>query len=103
MKFPARWSLVQFRQTGCGHRLPMSLLFFVRNMKRDPAGEVTELDFQYMFCATDNQVTALARRHTAKNQHVLEVIKIRIMSQGITQIRADGLIDLRGSLVALSH
>src|SRR2546426_6148251 len=96
-------SLLDFWQTGCGYRLPVSLVCFVWNMKSGPAREVRELGCQDMFCATDNQVTALARRHPAKNRHVLEVIKIRIMSQGITQIRADGLIDLRRSLVALSH
>src|SRR6266404_3412047 len=100
---PVPRSVFQFRQTGCGHRLPVALVLFVRNMKSDPTGEVTELGFQNMLCAADNKVTALARRNPPKNQHVLKVIEICVMSQSITKIRADGLIDLCRSIVALSH
>src|SRR5438093_4574302 len=96
-------SLLDFWQTGCGYRLPVSLVFFVRNMKNDPAGEVAELGCQYMFCAVDNEIAAFARRNPAKNQHALKIVEIPIMGERIAEIRTDGLIDLRGSLVALSH
>src|SRR6266516_2491628 len=95
--------LLDFWQTGCGHRLPMSLIFFIGDMKGDPVVEVRELDFQNMFCVVDNEIPALARVHATKNQHVLKIVEIRIMREGITEIRANGLIDFRRSTIGLSR
>jgi len=43
-----------------GHGLPMSLLFFVGNVKGDPGGEIRKFLLKHLFRAGNDQIAAAA-------------------------------------------
>lgn len=56
------------------------------------------------FCRfTQHDVTALACGDAAEDEHVIEIIEIRIMRNAVAEINAYGFVDFRCAFVTLEH
>src|SRR3954469_3265968 len=65
-------------QTGGGECLPVTLLFFVGNMKADAFREFGKLFLQHGVGGLQNQVAALAGHHAPQHQKIAELVVVGI-------------------------
>ena len=72
----------------------MALVVFVRHVKGDVTHKLWKFDVEHLAGAVDNVVAAISRHDAPENQHVSNVVKRREMCDAVTEVRADGLIDL---------
>ena len=69
-------------------------------MQFDPLQQFRELCFKHFLRAFEQKVTAAARSTAAQNQHMLDIIKICIMSNAIAKINPHALPYLQSAFMA---
>src|SRR6185436_18548109 len=79
----------------------MTLLFFVRHMNLN--AQIAELVFENGSRLVDDDLPALTGCYSTEQQQMLEVVKLRIMRNGVTEVNSDGLVNFSGPLVPVHH
>src|SRR6266545_2562734 len=82
------------RQTRRRDRLSYSTDFFIRQMKRDLVKQFREFCIQHLIRSFKQQISTTSGCTTTEDQNVLDIIKISIMSETITEISTHALPDL---------
>src|SRR5579885_864797 len=88
-----------FRQARRRDRLPDPAGFFIRHVQRDPGREVGKLLLQNFPRPLKHDVAAPPGGDTAEDQRVIEIIKIRIVGDGVAEVAADRLVNFCRALV----
>ena len=89
------------RQAGRCDGLAVALVVFIGYVKPDAASQLWKLDVENLPRAANDVVAAGAGRHPPEHQHVAEIVERRELRDAISEIGADGVVNLPGARVAL--
>src|SRR5579859_1726093 len=81
---------LKLRQTGGGDGLPNAAALFVWQLDVY-MGKLGEFGFQNFIGPVKNQCATAAGSHPTKDQDVLEIVEVSVVSDGIAQVNADAL------------
>ena len=81
----------------------MALFSLVGYVELNACRQLGEFRSHHLVRTLDDVLATGTGSHAAKQQHVLEIIKLRVMRQRVAEINADGIVNLQSSLIARVH